>query len=155
MRGAWCAVVSHSKLRAGLGSNDGGWVRSPATPRTQQLKDRHMGIQDKYKALDANMKAKAEKLQGNIVESYTAKAIPIAEDGRNGTIEFKEGHLRRTIKNGIRKDDVQLIPFKSISSVSSDKRQIHVMTSGKVYEWKVKRPYAPATLAEALLLQIM
>ena len=67
----------------------------------------------------------------------------IREKGKNGTLEITSDFLIRTIKKRLGKDDRETIPIRAISSVRHDRKQmktddVQVVTSGQVWEWKVK-----------------
>ena len=67
----------------------------------------------------------------------------IREKGKNGTLEITSDFLIRTIKKRLGKDDRETIPIRAISSVRHDRKRmktddVQVVTSGQVWEWKVK-----------------
>ena len=66
----------------------------------------------------------------------------IREKGRNGTVEITSDFLIRTIKRRFR-GDRETIPIRAITSVRHDRKvmktdDVQVVTSGQVWEWKVK-----------------
>ncbi|MGI9528767.1 MAG: hypothetical protein ACR2NG_03580 [Acidimicrobiia bacterium] len=67
----------------------------------------------------------------------------IREAGKNGSVEVFDDRLVRTIKNRITKNDQQIFPLKSVTSVHQDRKMLRTdkvrMTVGiETYEWKVK-----------------
>lgn len=67
----------------------------------------------------------------------------ISEEGKNGTVEFEEKGLQRTLKKTLSKDDRQFIPYSSITMVSHDRKRIGrdavvVQVGTKSYEWRVQ-----------------
>ena len=67
----------------------------------------------------------------------------IREKGKNGTLEITSDFLIRTIKKRLGKDDRETIPIRAITSVRHDRKvmktdDVQVVTSGQVWEWKVK-----------------
>ena len=66
----------------------------------------------------------------------------IREKGKNGTLEITSDLLIRTIRRRFR-GDRETIPLREITSVRHDRKQmrtddVQVVTSGQVWEWKVK-----------------
>ena len=66
----------------------------------------------------------------------------IREKGKNGTVEITSDFLIRTIKKRFR-GDRETIPIRAITSVRHDRKvmktdDVQVVTSGQVWEWKVK-----------------
>ena len=68
----------------------------------------------------------------------------VREDGRNGTIEIGPTIITRTFKKVVGRNDREIIPMKSIASAHHDRKRVGtdvvtVFTSGKTFEWKIKR----------------
>ena len=66
----------------------------------------------------------------------------IREKGKNGTLEITSDLLIRTIRRRFR-GERETIPLREITSVRHDQKQmrtddVKVVTSGQVWEWKVK-----------------
>ena len=66
----------------------------------------------------------------------------IREKGKNGTLEITSDLLIRTIRRRLR-GEWETIPLREITSVRHDQKQmrtddVKVVTSGQVWEWKVK-----------------
>ena len=67
----------------------------------------------------------------------------VRESGRNGTVQVFDDRLERTLKNRITKNDIQIFPLKSITSVHQDRKmvrtdKVRVVVGIETYEWKIK-----------------
>lgn len=103
------------------------------------------GIRGRWNAAQERSDARAERIADKGRQRLTGgneNKFAIAEDGKNGTVEFGDKGIERLLKKTLGKDDRQFIPYSSIAMVSHDRKRfgrdvVEVQVGSKTYEWKI------------------
>jgi hypothetical protein len=71
----------------------------------------------------------------------------IREAGKNGSVQVFDDRLERTLKNRITKNDIQIIPLRSVTSVSQDRKMVRtdkvkLVVGIETHMWRVKNAEA-------------